>query len=81
MTIQRIETGPRMSKVVIHGGTVYLAGLTANRAMAEPSHIPAATRASAAPTARLILTSAERFVEFAEFFSDMVTSLAQSGAA
>ena len=31
MTIQRIETGPRMSRVVIHGDTVYLAGLTANK--------------------------------------------------
>jgi enamine deaminase RidA (YjgF/YER057c/UK114 family) len=30
MTIQRIETGARMSKVVIHGDTVYLAGFTAN---------------------------------------------------
>jgi enamine deaminase RidA (YjgF/YER057c/UK114 family) len=31
MTIQRIETGPRMSRVVIHNDTVYLAGLTANK--------------------------------------------------
>ena len=34
MTIERIETGARMSKVVIHGDTVYLAGFTANRALA-----------------------------------------------
>ena len=34
MTIQRIETGPRMSKVVIHSDTVYLAGLTANKTLA-----------------------------------------------
>jgi enamine deaminase RidA (YjgF/YER057c/UK114 family) len=33
MTIQRIETGPRMSKAVIHGDTVYLAGFTANKAL------------------------------------------------
>jgi enamine deaminase RidA (YjgF/YER057c/UK114 family) len=26
MTIQRIETGPRMSKAVIHNNTVYLSG-------------------------------------------------------
>ncbi|WP_029356282.1 RidA family protein [Bosea sp. 117] len=26
MSIQRIETGPRMSKAVVHGSTVYLAG-------------------------------------------------------
>jgi enamine deaminase RidA (YjgF/YER057c/UK114 family) len=34
MTIQRIETGTRMSKVVIHGDTVYLAGFTADKALA-----------------------------------------------
>src|ERR1700720_2138415 len=34
MTIQRIETGARMSKVVVHGDTVYLAGFTANKALA-----------------------------------------------
>ena len=33
MTIERIETGVRMSKVVIHGDTVYLAGFTANKAL------------------------------------------------
>ncbi len=32
MTIQRFETGPRMSQVVIHGNTVYLAGVVANKA-------------------------------------------------
>jgi enamine deaminase RidA (YjgF/YER057c/UK114 family) len=26
MTIQRFETGPRMSQAVVHGNTVYLAG-------------------------------------------------------
>ena len=35
MTIERIETGARMSRVVIHGDTVYLAGLTANKTVAE----------------------------------------------
>jgi enamine deaminase RidA (YjgF/YER057c/UK114 family) len=34
MTIERIETGARMSKVVIHGDTVYLAGFTANNTLA-----------------------------------------------
>jgi enamine deaminase RidA (YjgF/YER057c/UK114 family) len=29
MSIQRIDAGPRMSKVVVHGNTVYLAGITA----------------------------------------------------
>ena len=32
MTIQRFEVGPRMSQVVVHGNTVYLAGVVANSA-------------------------------------------------
>jgi hypothetical protein len=32
MTIQRFETGPRMSQVVVHGDTIYLAGVVANKA-------------------------------------------------
>ena len=35
MTIQRFETGPRMSQVVVHGDTVYLAGIVANKAAGE----------------------------------------------
>jgi enamine deaminase RidA (YjgF/YER057c/UK114 family) len=35
MAIQRIDAGPRMSKVVIHGNTVYLAGLTANKTVGQ----------------------------------------------
>jgi enamine deaminase RidA (YjgF/YER057c/UK114 family) len=39
MKIERHETGPRMSKAVIHGDTVYLAGIVADspkgRSMAE----------------------------------------------
>jgi enamine deaminase RidA (YjgF/YER057c/UK114 family) len=31
MKIERIEAGPRMSKAVVHGDTVYLAGLTADK--------------------------------------------------
>jgi enamine deaminase RidA (YjgF/YER057c/UK114 family) len=32
MTIQRFDTGRRMSQVVIHGDTIYLAGVVANTA-------------------------------------------------
>ena len=35
MTIERIETGARMSGAVIHGDTVYLAGLTANKTVGQ----------------------------------------------
>lgn len=30
MAIERFEVGPRMSKCVVHGNTVYLAGIVAN---------------------------------------------------
>ena len=35
MTIQRLETGPRMSQAVVHGDTVYLAGVVAGKAAGE----------------------------------------------
>ena len=35
MTIQRFEVGPRISRVVVHGDTVYLAGLTADKAAGQ----------------------------------------------
>jgi enamine deaminase RidA (YjgF/YER057c/UK114 family) len=35
MTIQRFERGPRMSQAVVHGDTVYLAGVVAKTAVGE----------------------------------------------
>jgi enamine deaminase RidA (YjgF/YER057c/UK114 family) len=35
MTIQRFDTGPRMGQVVVHGDTVFLAGVVANKAAGE----------------------------------------------
>ena len=35
MAIQRFESGPRMSRVVVHNDTVYLAGLTADKAAGQ----------------------------------------------
>ena len=35
MTIERIKVGPRMSQVVIHGATVYLAGQVADDPSAD----------------------------------------------
>ena len=35
MPIERHENGPRMSRVVVHNNTVYLAGLTADKAVGE----------------------------------------------
>jgi len=36
MSIRRIEVGPRMSQAVIHGNTVYLAGVVASGAKGKP---------------------------------------------
>jgi enamine deaminase RidA (YjgF/YER057c/UK114 family) len=35
MSVERFETGPRMSQAVVHGNTVYLAGVVANNAGGE----------------------------------------------
>ena len=35
MSIQRFETGPRMSQAVVHGSTVYLAGVVAHKAAGD----------------------------------------------
>jgi enamine deaminase RidA (YjgF/YER057c/UK114 family) len=35
MTVQRFDTGPRLSRVVVHGDTVYLAGLTADKSAGQ----------------------------------------------
>ena len=35
MAIQRFDNGPRMSRVVVHGDTVYLAGLTAEKSAGQ----------------------------------------------
>jgi len=35
MSIQRFETGPRMSQVVVHGDTIYMAGVVANKAAGD----------------------------------------------
>jgi enamine deaminase RidA (YjgF/YER057c/UK114 family) len=35
MSVQRINAGPRMSSAVVHGNTVYLAGLTADDTKAD----------------------------------------------
>jgi enamine deaminase RidA (YjgF/YER057c/UK114 family) len=35
MSIQRFENGPRMSRVVVHNDTVYLAGLTADASVGK----------------------------------------------
>jgi enamine deaminase RidA (YjgF/YER057c/UK114 family) len=77
MTIQRFDTGPRMSQVVIHGNTVYLAGVVANKAAGDSvakqtqeilsiidSHLAkAGTDKSKLLTATIYLTDMKTFAE------------------
>ena len=51
MTIKRLETGPRMSRAVIHGNMVYLAGVVAD----DP-------KTSVAEQTRQILASIDRLL-------------------
>jgi enamine deaminase RidA (YjgF/YER057c/UK114 family) len=52
MKIERHETGPRMSKAVIHGDTVYLAGIVAETPKGK----------STAEQTRSILSQIDRFL-------------------
>ena len=77
MTIQRFETGPRMSQVVIHGDTIYLAGIVANTTAGESvtkqtqevlsiidSHLgKAGSNKSKLLTATIYLTDMKNFAE------------------
>jgi enamine deaminase RidA (YjgF/YER057c/UK114 family) len=77
MTIQRFDPGPRMSQVVVHGDTVYLAGVVANKAAGESvtkqtqevlsiidSHLAkAGTDNSKLLTATIYLTDMKMFAE------------------
>src|SRR6202048_2147652 len=77
MTIQRLETGPRMSQVVVHGDTIYLAGIVANTTAGESvtkqtqevlsiidSHLTkAGSNKSKLLTATIYLTDMKNFAE------------------
>ncbi len=77
MTIQRFDTGPRMSQVVVHGNTVYLAGVVTNKTAGESvtkqtqeilsiidSHLAkAGTDKSKLLTATIYLTNIETFAD------------------
>ena len=77
MSIQRFDTGPRMSQVVIHGDTVYLAGVVATKTAGESvtkqtqdvlatidSHLAkAGTDKSKLLTATIYITDMKNFAE------------------
>ena len=52
MSIQRHDSGPRMSKAVVHGNTVYLAGIVADNAAGK----------SVTEQTREILATIERYL-------------------
>jgi len=54
MTIQRIETGPRMSQAVVHNKTVYLAGQVAGDDAAAGAGVYEETRSILANIDRLL---------------------------
>ena len=88
MTIQRFDTGPRMSQVVIHGDTVYLAGVVANKAAGESvtkqtqevlsiidSHLAkAGSEKSKLLTATIYLTDMNNFAEMNAVWDGWVSS-------
>jgi enamine deaminase RidA (YjgF/YER057c/UK114 family) len=88
MTIQRFDTGPRMSQVVVHGDTVYLAGVVANSAAGESvtkqtqdvlsiidSHLAkAGSDKSKLLTATIYLTDMKTFAEMNAVWEGWVTA-------
>src|ERR1700722_15845086 len=68
MTIQRIETGPRMSQVVVNGDTIYLAGVVAKQtqevlAIIDGHLAKAGSDKSKLLTATIYLTDMKTFAE------------------
>ncbi|ACL59805.1 RidA family protein [Methylobacterium nodulans] len=69
MSIQRIETGARMSQAVVHGGTVYLAGQ-----VAEADGVAAQTQAILGQIEALLAqagSSKERILSATIYLADM----------
>ncbi|MFO0333708.1 MAG: RidA family protein [Pseudomonadota bacterium] len=78
--IRRLETGPRMSQAVIHGGTVYLAGQVADDTSAD---VTGQTRQILAAIDRLLAaagTDKTRILSANVYLSDIGT-FAQMNAA
>ena len=78
--IRRLETGPRMSQAVIHGGTVYLAGQVADDTSAD---VTGQTRQILAASDRLLAaagTDKTRILSANVYLSDIGT-FAQMNAA
>ena len=88
MTIQRFETGPRMSQVVVHCDTIYLAGIVADTTAGESitkqthevlsiidSHLAkAGSDKSKLLTATIYLTDMKKFAEMNAVWDGWVSS-------
>jgi enamine deaminase RidA (YjgF/YER057c/UK114 family) len=88
MTIQRFETGPRMSQVVVHGDTIYLAGIVAKTTAGESvakqtqevlsiidSHLASAgSDKSKLLTATIYLTDMKNFAEMNAVWDSWVSA-------
>lgn len=76
MTIKRIESGRRMSQVVIHGETAYLAGQVVPAAGASEHTVGGQTRLILAQIERLLAdagTSKEHLLSASIWLADMDT--------
>jgi enamine deaminase RidA (YjgF/YER057c/UK114 family) len=74
MTIKRIQSSPRMSQAVVHGGLVYLAGQVAQDANATT--VATQTKAILDQIDRLLAeagTSKERLLSASIWLTDMTT--------
>src|ERR1051325_3040230 len=73
MTIERLQVGPRMSQAVVHGNTVYLAGVIADDPTAD---VAGQTRQILAKIDRLLAeagTDKERLLSANVWLSDIST--------
>lgn len=75
MTIKRIQSGPRMSQAVVHGGLVYLSGQVA-QADANATTVAAQTKVILDQIDRLLAeagTSKERLLSASIWLADIAT--------
>jgi len=80
MTIQRLDTGPRMSQAVVHGDTIYLAGQVADKPAGDVSGQTAAVLAQIDDLLRRAGTSKERILSATIYLADMKTFPAMNKA-
>ena len=73
MTIQRFDTGPRMSQAVVHGNTVYLAGQVADAPAGDVTGQTAAVLKQIDDLLTRCGSSKERILSATIYLADMKT--------